>query len=225
MNRVASFVVTALLFSPLPALRAATPLTESNPARKLAFDIRDYGASGDAKTVNTAAIQASIDACTASGGGQVIVAGGRFVTGTLYLKDNVTLHIGSDAVLLGSTNIADYTTDTHKNIYAGEPHLDRCLIFARKAVNISLTGSGTIDGQGDRTAFPNPGDPGKNRPMLIRFLECARIRMRDLALCNPASWTSAWLYCDDIVVDGLTIRSRANGNGDGLDFDGATTCA
>ena len=220
MNRNKVLTLTALLLTPLAALQAANTSGESNSIRKAIFDIRDFGASGDASTMNTVPIQKAIDACTANGGGQVLVAGGRFVTGTLYLKDHVTLHIASGAALLGSTNIADYATDTHKNIYAGEPHMDRCLIFARGAVNIGLTGSGMIDGQGDRNNFPNLGDPGKNRPMLIRFLECTRIQLRDLTLCNPASWTSAWLYCGDIVVDGITIKSRANANGDGLDFDG-----
>lgn len=217
MNQLISLTIAFLMMT---ASHAANASGDDPAVRKTTYDIRDFGAAGDAATLNTAAIQKAIDACTANGGGQVLVAGGRFVTGTLYLKDNVTLHIASGAVLLGSTNIADYATDTHKNIYAGEPHMDRCLLFARGATNISLTGSGTIDGQGNRSHFPNLGDPGKNRPMLIRFLECKRIRLRDLTLCNPASWTSAWLYCGDIVVDGITITSRANGNGDGLDFDG-----
>jgi len=56
--------------------------------------------------------------------------------------------------------------------------------------------------------------------MMIRFVDCKSIRMRDITLHNPASWTSAWLYCADIVVDGITIESRVNNNGDGLDFDG-----
>ena len=56
----------------------------------------------------------------------------------------------------------------------------------------------------------------------MRLLGCTRIRMRDIMLQNPASWTSAWLYCSDIVVDGVTIRSRVNLNGDGLDFDGCS---
>ena len=212
--------ITSLLLAALAAFNSAPASAEPAPVRKTVFDIRDYGASGDATTVNTAAIQKAIDACTAGGGGQVLVAGGRFVTGTIYLKDNVTLHISPDAALLGSTNIADYATDTHKNIYAGEPHMDRCLIFARGAVNIGLTGSGMIDGRGEKGNFPNQADPGKSRPMLLRFFECTGIRMRDLTLTNPASWTSAWLYCNDIVVESVTIRSRANGNGDGLDFDG-----
>jgi polygalacturonase len=73
---------TALLVLPLllsMALHAATVSGESAAIRGAVFDIRDFGASGDAVTVNTAAIQKAIDACTASGGGQVLVAGGRFV--------------------------------------------------------------------------------------------------------------------------------------------------
>ena len=71
------------------------------------FDIRQYGAIGDGTTVNTMAIQHAIDQCTSQGGGEVLVAGGRFLTGTLYLKDHVTLYIASGAVLLGSTRLED----------------------------------------------------------------------------------------------------------------------
>jgi hypothetical protein len=182
------------------------------------YDIRDFGAVGDGVTLNTKTIQAAIDRCTAGGGGTVVVPAGRFLTGTLRLKDRVVLHVSSGGVLLGSTRAADYATDTHKNMYKNEPHMDRCLIFAQGATGIGLEGHGAIDGQGK--CLPEPGDPRENRPMLLRFLDCNTIRLRDLTLSNPAAWTSAWLYCSDIVVDGIRIHSRANGNGDGLDFDG-----
>jgi hypothetical protein len=190
------------------------------------IDIRDFGAIGDGTTVNTHAIQAAIDACSRDGHDGVLIAGGRYVTGTLYLKDHAILHVAAGAELLGSTDIADYATDTHKNMYRNELHMDRCLIFARDAEGIGIEGHGVIDGRGHRDAFPHSGDPAHqsgrphHRPMLIRFLDCSRIRVRDITLRNPASWTSAWLYCSDIVVDGVTIHSRANWNGDGLDFDG-----
>lgn len=186
------------------------------------YDIRTHGAVGDGRTLNTRAIQAAIDACHADGGGTVVVAQGRYVVGTIYLKSNVVLNIQAGAALLGSTNIADYATDTHKQMYRGEPHMDRCLIFARDACGIGIVGSGTIDGQGQHENFPNPHDPQANRPMLIRFLNCSNIRMHDVTLLRPASWTSAWLYCSDIAVDSIRIHSRANSNGDGLDFDGCT---
>lgn len=182
------------------------------------FDVRRFGATGDGKTVSTAAIQRAIDACSASGGGKVMFDGGDYVTGTIYLKSNVALHVEAGSRLLGSPSIADYTTDTHRNMYAGEPHMDRCLIFAREVHNIGLEGRGVIDGQGK--SFPNAGDAAKNRPMMLRFINCSDIRLRDIALRAPAAWTSAFLYCSDIYVDGISIVSRANINGDGLDFDG-----
>ena len=209
-------IMMMLAMTPFIALQAEEPA--SAPAAR--FEIAAFGAVGDGKTLNTRAIQAAIDACAAGGGGWVVIAGGSFLTGTLYLKDRVVLHVAEGATLLGSTDIAEYATDTHKNMYRGEPHMDRCLIFARNAKGIGIEGKGVIDGQGAREKFPNPGDPRKNRPMLIRFLECSDIRMRDITLRNPASWTSAWLYCDRIEVSGITISSRVNSNGDGLNFDG-----
>ena len=172
---------------------------QENIALSHVFDIRTYGASPNGETINTAFIQKAIDACTASGGGTVLVAGGSFVTGTIYLKDNVALHIAEGAVLMGSTDISDYATDTYKNIYANESHMDRCLIFARNAQHISIEGKGTINGQGQMEHFPTDGS---QRPMLIRFLECSHLRMRDVNLINPAAWTSAWLYCRILRLTG-----------------------
>ena len=125
---------------------------------ELVYDIRDFGAIGDGKTSCTPAIQKAIDACNARGGGEVLIACGNYVTGTIYLRDNVTLHLTEGAALWGSTKIADYATDTHKNTYANESHMDRCLIFARGAKNIGITGRGTIDGRGGKEYFPNLGD-------------------------------------------------------------------
>lgn len=179
--------------------------------------IADYGAVNDGKTLCTEAIQTAIDQCTANGGGTVMVSGGgTYVTGTIYLKSHVTLHVDNGTVLQGSPNYKDCATDTHKIMYKRESHMDRCLIFARDAKSIAIEGYGTIDGNGHRANFKS------GRPMLLRFLNCSQIHMRDIRLINPAAWTSAWLYCSDIVVDGVTIISRVNGNGDGLDFDGCT---
>ncbi|MEP6901230.1 MAG: glycosyl hydrolase family 28 protein [Actinomycetota bacterium] len=195
--------------------------TKTNPAqtKSAIYDIRNFGAVGDGKTVNTRAFQSAIDDCTPSGG-VVLVAGGNFVTGTIYLKSNVTLHVEAGATILGSTKIADYTTDTDRTMYRGEPYMDRCLIFAKDAQNIGIEGTGAIDGQGK--SFPEPGDANKNRPKLIRLINCSKIRVRDITMRSPASWTNEWRYCTDIAVDGITIFSRANSNGDGLDFDGCT---
>lgn len=182
------------------------------------IDIRDHGAVGDGATLNTGAIQAAIDACSAAGGGTVRIEGGIFLTGTLILKDHVRLELAAGAELLGSPRIEDYATGCGKNMYRGEASMDRCLIFADGARHIGITGHGAIDGNGG--CFPNEADADRHRPMLLRLMNCTGVRMRDLTLRAPAAWTSAWLYCNDIVVSGVTIDSRVNANGDGLDFDG-----
>lgn len=181
------------------------------------YDVSDYGAIGDGITLNTVAIQTAINECTRNGGGTVLLrGGGRYMTGTIYLKDNVTLHVANGTTLLGSPNYDDYTADTYKNMYKNEPHMNRCLIFAKDAKSIAIEGYGTIDGNGYRKNF------SEGRPMLIRFLNCEDIHLNDITLINPAAWTSAWLYCNNISVSGITIISRVNNNGDGLDFDGCT---
>jgi polygalacturonase len=183
------------------------------------YDIRTFGAVGDGATLDTKALQAAIDKCNAAGGGTVLLAGGKFVTGTFYLKSDVTLRVDSGAMILGSTNIADYTTDTDRTMY-NEPYINRCLIFARDAKNISIEGQGAIDGRGK--SFPNKSDRERNRPKMIRLLRCSNIRVHDITLQWPASWTSEWRYCDDLAFDNVTIMSRGISNGDGLDFDGCT---
>lgn len=181
-------------------------------------DIRAFGAVGDGCRVNTAEIQATIDACAADGGGTVLIAGGVFLTGTLFLKSRVHLRVTSGAVLRASPDFRTYAKGCGKNMYRGEPEMDRCLLFAREAEQITLSGDGVIDGNG--SAFPNADDPERNRPMLLRFIDSRDLRLRDLTLRDPAGWTSAWLYCRHITVDGIRIHSRVNDNGDGLDFDG-----
>ncbi len=181
------------------------------------YHVKEFGAINDSVTLNTKAIQNAIDTCAKNGGGKVeLSGGGKYLTGTLYLKSNVTLYIGNGTVLLGSPSYEDYTADTHKNMYKNEPHMNRCLIFARDAKSIAIEGYGTIDGNGYRKNF------SKGRPMLIRFLNCEDIHVNNITLINPASWTSAWLYCNNISVSGISIISRVNNNGDGLDFDGCT---
>ncbi len=183
-------------------------------------NVLDYGASADGRTKDTAAVQAAIDAATNNGGGTVrIPAGHTVVIGTIYLKDHVTLHVENGATLQGSPDLADYATDTHKMLYKNESHMDRCLIFAQKARSFAITGKGVIDGNGHPEFFTARKG---GRPLLMRFLECRDISLRDITLINPAAWVSAWLYCDEITVDGIRIHSRVNRNGDGLDFDGCT---
>ena len=172
------------------------------------FNVLKFGAKADGVTKDTKSVQEAIDACTKNGGGKVIIPAGKTVViGTIYLKDFVTLHIENRATLLGSPDYEDYATDTHYNTYKNEPHMNRCLIFARNAKYFAIEGYGTIDGNGSPKNF-NKKSGG--RPMLLRFYKCNDITVSNVTLKDPAAWTSAWLYCNEIVVDGIKIISRVN---------------
>ena len=75
------------------------------------YNILDYGAVSDGKTLCTSAIQSAIDDCNKNGGGRVLIPSGNFDSGTVYLKDNVELHLEHGALLIASADIDDYNDD------------------------------------------------------------------------------------------------------------------
>jgi hypothetical protein len=179
------------------------------------FTPYEFGAAGDGVTKDTAAVQSAIDACSDKGG-RVVLSNGKFVCGTLFLRTNVTLEIEASAALLASTEIDDYSCKTHYQRYLNEESLDRCWIYAEDAQNVTICGSGMLDGRAE--AFPNRNSI--YRPMMFRFLRCKNIRLCGLRLYNAAAWTTAFLDSSYIRAEDLTIENSKNYNGDGLDFDG-----
>ncbi len=164
-------------------------------------NILDCGAVPDGTTPATPAIQKAIDRCASAGGGTVIVPAGRFLTNTVFLKSNVNLHLGQGAVLLGGTDPKAFT---------------QAVVYANGIENASITGTGTIDGQGFKKYYPTNG-PRHND---IRLFRSKRITVQDVALINSPSWVFRILECDGIIVRGVRIYSFANENNDGIDIDG-----
>jgi len=195
-------------------------------------NIKDFGAIGDSKTNNTGAIQAAIDACHESGGGEVLVSNGHFITGTIILKDNVTLRIDKNASLIGSENPEDYKNIDNFVDATGQVR-GKCLIGAIDAKNIGLVGEGFIDGKGQKfrqkTLRQTLKEKGyekntinklvSNRPFLVRFVRSQNIRMEGLSLRNPAAWTCHFYQSNGITISALNIHSHANKNNDGIDID------
>ncbi|MEW4922867.1 glycosyl hydrolase family 28 protein [Algibacter sp. 2305UL17-15] len=194
--------------------------------------IKEFGAIGDYKTNNTLAIQSAIDACHKSGGGEVLVEGGDYVTGTILLKDNVTLKIEENASLIGSENPEDYRNIDSFVDATGQVR-GKCLIGAIDAKNIGLVGTGVIDGRGKifesktlREKLMNKGYEKNtinklvaNRPFLIRFVRSENIKMDGLLLRQSAAWTCHFFQCNAINVNRLEIYGHANKNNDGIDID------
>lgn len=194
------------------------------------FDIRDFGAIPNSEELNTIAIQKAIDECATSGGGRVLVSGGRYLTGTIVLKNNVNLHIAADAVLLGSTDCSDFPERLdiqHVNSERLPRNRNACMIYAECCKNISITGNGTIDCNGhnfvvkkkevrpgwkyDRIDAPTP-------PRVVFFTGCQNVTVEDVTMTNqPAGW-SYWIHdCDYITFDKVKIIADVDyPNNDGI---------
>ena len=168
--------------------------------------ITDFGAIADGKTLNTKAIQAAIDTCSARGCGKVIVPKGVFLTGTIVLKSGVNLHFTEGSILLGSSRREDY----QKNDWYA-------LILAKNQKNIKITGKGTIDGQGKLLAadverlwksgvlknVKSYNRPDENhRPQIIEMTDCQGITLENITIKNAACWVQTYHNCQN-----LTLRS------------------
>lgn len=150
----------------------------------------------------------------------MVVPKGVFLTATIYLKDNVTLHLQRGTTLLGINKIADYPAQppTATRI---DRFLSRSLVFARGAKNISITGEGTIDGQGRVRQSDFLDDPRRNRqhrPMLIWFDRCEHVTVRDVTLKASGFWTQAYSRSRDVKVSRVTVNDSVNDNNDGCDI-------
>ncbi len=178
------------------------------------YDVRDYGAKPDGKTLCTKSIQKAIDECAKRGGGTVYFPPGTFLSGTLFMKSNVTLRLDTGSTLLGSTNLKDYPPTVQTFRSYTDNYTDKSLIYGEKLQRIAITGNGTIDGQGK----PFKG-PYKVRPYMIRIIECQNVLVKDVTIQNSPMWVQHYLACDDVRIDGITVRSRVNANNDGIDID------
>jgi polygalacturonase len=184
-------------------------------------NILDYGANGDGEFLNTKAIQSAIDQCHGQGGGTVLVPAGKFRTGTLILKSKVSLQLEAGAVILGSTELKDYPEIYPAfRSYTDVNYVDKSLIYAEKANNISICGRGTIDGQGESAVFDLPGRENyKKRPYLVRMVACHNILISGISLLNSPMWVQHYLACEDLVIEGISVKSLVNHNNDGIDID------
>jgi polygalacturonase len=197
-----------------------------NAAPPVVIDISNYGAVGDGKVLNTTAIQKAIDDCHQQGGGKVVFPAGTWLSGTIVLKDQVTLQLNKDARLLGSTNINDY-----QNI---DPFTDGlgidvgwALLVAVDAKNIGIEGEGAIDGQGAKlkeqqiqTDTRPESERWGRRPFLLRIVRCENVTVKGITLNYAAAWTSHYFQSKQVHIEQVKIVSHGVAHNDGIDIDG-----
>ena len=200
--------------------------------------ILDYGAKPDGKTLSTKAIQRAIDAVFQAGGGTVAVPGGTFLTGLIELKSRVTLNLAEGSTLLGSTSMEDYSFEPGSSGHGG-PN-PRHLIFAMNADNVTISGSGRIDGQGPSFWEPSNKPPlaedqqwagvashdlvvkqgGHPSPTLL-FVNCRQLSIQGIHVENAPGWTLSIVNSDNVDIRGISIKNPVNGpNTDGIDITG-----
>ncbi len=220
------FVVFSLLVTSVWAENNKTNRpNEISKEGKTELNIVSYGAVGDGKTLNTAAIQKAINEASLKGGGTVIVPKGRFLTGSFSIKTGVTLQLDFNAVVVGSINPFDYIVDNKFKHF----------INAENASNIGITGEGTIDGRGRKLALiidsmyhagawddPNYNfrrhRPGR-RPRLLHFTQSDHIIIEGITAKNSASWVLVFDRCNHLTIDRVTVDSDDYWNNDGININ------
>ena len=180
------------------------------------IDVREAGAKGDGRTLDTVAVQAAMDACAAAGGGTVEFRAGEYLTGTLHLRSRVNLHLHAGAVLAGSTNLDLYSAP---KVPASMPEAKwgkwhRALLVGESVENVSISGPGTIDG---RKVFDPTGEERQRGPHTIVLVDCRSFVLRDVTMLDSANYALLFQVSDDVEVRNV----RFIGGWDGVHFRGS----
>lgn len=195
------------------------------------ISITDHGATTE--SLCTDKIQAAIDACHQQGGGTVVVPPGVFLTGSIFLKQDVALHLEKGAVLKGSNNIEDYPKRPTRIEGHTEPWR-MALLNAANLTTLRITGEGTLDGDGEvfwkafwkrREENPKCTNLEVERPRLVFIDTCRDVRIEGIRLRNSGFWNLHLYRCQDVVIDGLDIQAPGKDDpvrapsSDGIDID------
>ncbi|MCC6124089.1 MAG: glycoside hydrolase family 28 protein [Pirellulales bacterium] len=209
------------------------------------FDIREFGAKGDGKTKNTEAIKKAIAACSAAGGGKVLIPAGKWLTGPIHLRSNIDLHFAEGAELHFSDDPQDYLPVVFTRWAGFELFNYSPLIYARDCENIAVTGPGKMYGHGaawwkwkngSRTAehiyreqvlkgVPPErriyGTPEAGlRPQFISPVNCKNVLLEGFSIETPGPfWTVNLIYCENAIVRNLRMRTVGGPNTDGINID------
>ncbi|MCC3160550.1 right-handed parallel beta-helix repeat-containing protein [Hymenobacter sp. 15J16-1T3B] len=209
----------------------------TQPAGQTVFPVTKYGAVADGQTLNTRAIQQAIDAA-ARKGGVVTFAPGRYLTGSIFLKKGVTLHLAKGVILLGSQNLQDYP-ELPSRVAGIEMVWPAGLINILGQDNVAITGEGTVDGQGQpfwdnywalRKEYEAKGlrwivDYDAKRPRTLVVANSSNVTLRGITLQRAGFWTVHILYSQNVTADGLVVRNNLGGHGpstDGIDIDSSS---
>ena len=191
------------------------------------YDVTAFGAKGDGITDDAVAIQQAIDRCSQEGGGRVLLPRNHiFMAGPVELKSNVELHLEATATLKANPDERIY----HLSAFGKNEGEGMLWLYANDADNISITGKGTIHGNG--IAFmgaeledsyelkPLADQAFDPRPHVLTLTDVRRLTIRDVTIREGAYWTVHLIGCNEAVIDGIQLLNNLKiRNGDGIDLD------
>lgn len=196
-------------------LHESNPITIQTKAQSQRVDVTSFGAVGDGATLNTAAIQSAIDACPF--GGTIHVPAGVFLTGALFLKSDMTLYLSQGAVILGSVDVADYPIiecrfeGNHRECYASLINGGR--LGGETLKNITIDGPGHIDASGVQLRRNEVADAKAKLGRAVCFRNARNIYLHGITVKQSPFWCVHLIYCQDVTVNDVRIRSRYDDNG------------
>ncbi len=186
-----------MIFGLLLALFAAP--AQSSP---VAYDVKRFGAKGDGVTLDRVSINAAVEACSKNGGGTVYVPAGTYLSGTITLRDNVTLWLDSGATLLATRDLSQYDTAVAGQVWY------QALILAKDAHNVAVIGRGTIDGNKVR----NPaGEERMRGPHSVLFFNTRDAAVRDVLINDAGNYSVIVRSSERLNIDGITVRGGWDG--------------
>jgi len=212
-------IIAALLCS----CRSSGDAAENNRV-----SIAAAGAAGDGVTLNTPIIQKAIDRLATNGGGTLVIPQGEFLTGAIFLRPGVNLHLDAGAVLKGSTNIEDYPTmetriEGHTQVWRP------ALVNAKNADHLRITGEGTIQGGGKpfwdafwerRMSNHLTQNLDVERPRNVFIQDSKDVQISGISLRDSGFWNVHLYRCQQVLVDKLDIRAPVRSpSTDGIDVD------
>jgi polygalacturonase len=205
----------------LPARPVVPPPEAGTPG---VFEVTRFGAVGDGKTLSTEGLQRALDACGAAGGGTVLVPPGCYLTGALFLRSHVHLHLPAGATLAGSPRFQDYPPvdgreeGMERKVYAS-------LLTGHDLEGVAVTGAGRLDGRGEpwwkadevnrklrlgrglSRGSEEPADAPLRwpRPRMINLVRCREVLVEGVTLVDGPGVNIHLLYCEGVLIDRITV--------------------
>ena len=201
------------------------------------FFPQDYGAAADGRSLDTAAVQAAVDAA-AECGGRVVLKDGVFLTGSIFLKSNMEFYLEEGAELRGAVDDSQYPLMPSR-VAGVEITWPAGLINVRDAEHVTISGKGLVNGQGEywwdkfwgqdeesgmmkeyiEKGIRWAADYDCMRPRNFLIMNSRHIQLKDFSCIRSGFWNVHICYCEDVVADGLNIRENYGPSTDGIDID------